>query len=115
MSEHKFKVNRDIKVINPDIWEIVTHGGLGQDNENYPCDVIIENVHGDKWSWRRILPDNSIGEIESGQIDFYKSYNSYNRVINSYKKNPRIKYVIPFKKITAYIDSSNYDPNPPIF
>jgi len=115
MNNNKFKVNINKKVNNPELWEIVTHGGHGQNSDNYPCDIIVENKVDNLWHWRRILPDMTIGEIEKGEVDFYKSYNNYNRIINSDKGKPCVDYVIPLKRIKFNIDNSNFDNNSPIF
>lgn len=109
------KIDREKRVETPNLWEIVTHGGLGQSDDNYPCDIVIEDELNDGWSWRRILNDNTLSDIETGEKDFYKSYNSYNRVISNDSGITRIEYVIPMKKIKVSVDISDIDKNHPIF
>lgn len=73
------------KINNPMINSIVRHTGWRfEDNENYPCDVMIVSgafeVKGkisNFWYWRRILSDGSLSEIERGYGSFEKTENKY--------------------------------------
>lgn len=73
------------RIPNPKIWQVVRHAGTGfEDNENYPCDVIINSgnysVDGrvsNFWYWRRILPDGSLSDIEHGYGDFIAPEKEY--------------------------------------
>lgn len=98
--------SKNVKIEHPSLWDIVTHNGKGQNKKNYPCDIIIESVTNKLYTWRRILPDNTLSNVEKGINDFYKSEKTYNRIISSDDGNPKIKYVIPIKNIKVNIDPS---------
>ena len=73
-------------ISSPKIGSIVAHTGWRQSKTNYPCDVYIMSGYlldpistrvSNYWSWKRILPDGTLGELENGYGDFTKSINQY--------------------------------------
>ena len=95
-------MKKQIKQITPKIGDIVRHGGFGyEDNKNYPCDVKITSGSFERngrisnfWSWKRILPDGTINNVEeSGYGEFYESLKGRPnikvilRAIDFYKQN----------------------------
>ena len=115
MNDNKFKIDINNKIKNPNILDIVVHGGLGKSKKKYPCDVIIENISNNLYSWRRILPNNKLGKIETGKQDFYRTYNRYNRIINFNDGETKVEYVIPINNIKVDIDVYNLTKDIPIF
>lgn len=69
------------KIMVPTVNSIVWYdGSFYKVDENYPCDVYI--ISGDFysndrisnfWHWKRVLPDGTLSEEESGYGGFYES------------------------------------------
>jgi len=82
-------------ISEPKINSIVHHTGWRlEDNENYPCDVmIVDGRYGhlgrisNFWKWRRILPDGNLAPTESGYGSFETSESEYKTTIKVTKIN----------------------------
>lgn len=73
------------EISSPKIGTVVKHTGWGFENDsNYPCDVLIvdgeyfvEGRISNFWSWRRVLEDGQLGDIERGYGYFEESDKKY--------------------------------------
>jgi len=76
----------------PNSGMIVRHTGWGfEKDENYPCDIYVErgNFYVDGrlsnwWYWKRILPDGTLSDTESG-------YGSFEECPRDYEIEIRVK------------------------
>jgi hypothetical protein len=96
---------------SPRIGSIVTHNGWGynlKNPEDYPCDVYIESGTylsngrlSNYWWWRKVLKDNTLGELEGGYGDFSESENEYDIkiIITQIKSERKTKKELPMLPI----------------
>lgn len=103
-------MDKKSKINNPDILDIVTHGGIGQKSKKYPSDIIIEGLNGDIWEWRRILPGLKIGKLEKGVSDFYRCQTSYDRIVSN-KNGKFIIESVQLSRLPKATVSKNMIPN----
>ena len=83
---------------SPAIGTIVKHTGWGfEDNENYPCDVLIcdgeyysDGRLSNYWYWQRVLPNGRLSKIESGYGSFEESEDNYEIITIVIKKGASI-------------------------
>ncbi|MFW5847488.1 MAG: hypothetical protein ACOCVF_01025 [bacterium] len=101
---------KEKKILNPQPLTVVRHTGWRfEDNDNYPCDVLImEGAYRDMifghisnfWYWRRILDDGTLAEPEKGYGDFEISDNEYRISFDSTlekEKNYRVEKINSIK------------------
>ena len=84
-----------IRINDPKIGSVVRHTGWRFENDsNYPCDVLITDGKyfsngrlSNYWYWRRILPDGSLSDTESG-------YGSFEETTEEYKIDTQVNVVL---------------------
>ena len=72
-------------ICNPSIGSIVTHTGWSRkDHKAYPCDVyivsgdyLVDGLLSNFWSWKKVLDDGVLGEVEKGYGSFVVSDKEY--------------------------------------